>query len=200
MLLVGDTGFELVTSSVSGQNLCLGMRAGVASAACGRSLMSVTVRVGWPTVWPTANRLPLRGVVMRACPRPALFGFLGATSAARSMCGYMNSASRAASTRSCSATNRVRKARDGALFLSSRLEIRACPQFGRAAGSDDKVNHAAGLRCHFAQGRWNLHRRSLWAVASTGRPTAQDLSNNDLTGHGCTYGATKAAHLESLGS
>jgi hypothetical protein len=74
---VGDTGFELVTSSVSGQNLCLGMRAGVASAACGRSLMSVTVRVGWPTVWPTANRLPLRVVVMRACPRPALCGFLG---------------------------------------------------------------------------------------------------------------------------
>ena len=34
MLLVGDTGFEPVTSSVSGQNICLGMRISVASGAC----------------------------------------------------------------------------------------------------------------------------------------------------------------------
>ena len=57
--LVGDTGFEPVTSSVSGQNLCLGMAASVASVACARSPMSARVRVGWPTVWPTGNRLPL---------------------------------------------------------------------------------------------------------------------------------------------
>ena len=40
MLLVGDTGFEPVTSSVSGQILWLGMRGSVASGACGGSPMS----------------------------------------------------------------------------------------------------------------------------------------------------------------
>jgi hypothetical protein len=56
---VGDTGYEPVTFSVSGQNLCSGMRASVASGACEGSLMSATVRVLWPTVWPTVNRLAL---------------------------------------------------------------------------------------------------------------------------------------------
>jgi hypothetical protein len=51
------TGFEPVTSSVSGQNRCLGMGMSVASAACGGSLMFATVCAGWPTVWPTASRL-----------------------------------------------------------------------------------------------------------------------------------------------
>ena len=55
---MGDTGFEPVTSSVSGQNLCLEMRGSGVSGACAGSLMSATLRVGWPTVWPTANRLP----------------------------------------------------------------------------------------------------------------------------------------------
>ena len=49
MMLVGDTGFEPVTSSMSGQNRCLGMRMSVASAACGGSLMVATVCAGWPT-------------------------------------------------------------------------------------------------------------------------------------------------------
>ena len=52
---MGDTGFEPVTSSVSGQNLCLGMRGSGGPGACAGSLMSATVRVGWPTVWPTAG-------------------------------------------------------------------------------------------------------------------------------------------------
>ena len=56
---MGVTGFEPVTSSVSGQNLCLGVRMNVASPACGRSLMSATMRAGWPTV----NRLHLWVVV-----------------------------------------------------------------------------------------------------------------------------------------
>ena len=59
---MGDTGFEPVTSSVSGQNLRSGIKASVASEACARSLMFATMRVGWPTVWPTANRLPPAGV------------------------------------------------------------------------------------------------------------------------------------------
>ncbi len=54
-MLVGDTGFEPVTSSVSGQNFCSGMRRSVASGACAGSLMSAAVRLGWPTVWPTVN-------------------------------------------------------------------------------------------------------------------------------------------------
>jgi hypothetical protein len=53
--LVGDTGFEPVTSSVSGQNLCLGTRGSGVPGACAGSLMSATVRVGWPTVWPTVK-------------------------------------------------------------------------------------------------------------------------------------------------
>ncbi len=57
--LVGDTGFEPVTSSVSGQNLCLGVRASMAHGACAGSAMFAIVRVGWPTVWPTVNELPL---------------------------------------------------------------------------------------------------------------------------------------------
>jgi hypothetical protein len=52
-LLVGDTGFEPVTSSVSGQNLSLGIHGSLASGACAGSLMFATVRAGWPTVWPT---------------------------------------------------------------------------------------------------------------------------------------------------
>jgi hypothetical protein len=50
---VGDTGFEPVTSSVSGQKPCLGMRISVAAAACRPSPMFATVRARWPTVWPT---------------------------------------------------------------------------------------------------------------------------------------------------
>jgi hypothetical protein len=50
------TGFEPVTSSVSGQRLCVGMRASVGSGASAGSPMSATVRSGWPTVWPTVNR------------------------------------------------------------------------------------------------------------------------------------------------
>src|SRR5512133_2341028 len=50
-----DTGFEPVTSSVSGQNLCSGMWWSVASGACAGSLMSATVRLGWPTLWPTVH-------------------------------------------------------------------------------------------------------------------------------------------------
>jgi hypothetical protein len=50
------TGFEPVTSSVSGQRLCVGMRACVGSGASAGSTMSATVRSGWPTVWPTVNR------------------------------------------------------------------------------------------------------------------------------------------------
>jgi len=53
---VGDAGFEPVTSSVSGQNLCVGMRASVGPGACAGSPMSAAVRGGWPTVWPTVNR------------------------------------------------------------------------------------------------------------------------------------------------
>jgi hypothetical protein len=44
-----------VISSVSGQNLCLEIRASVAPGACAGSPMSGTVRVCWPTV----NRLAL---------------------------------------------------------------------------------------------------------------------------------------------
>ena len=58
-MLVGDTGFEPVTSSVSGQNLCSEMRTSMAFGACAGSPMYTTVRVGWPTVWPTVNRFPL---------------------------------------------------------------------------------------------------------------------------------------------
>jgi hypothetical protein len=43
--LVGDIGFEPVTSSVSGQHLCVGMRASVGSGACAGSPRSATVRV-----------------------------------------------------------------------------------------------------------------------------------------------------------
>ena len=46
-----------LTASVSGHNLCLEMP--VAFAACARSPMYASVLVSWPTVWPTANRLPL---------------------------------------------------------------------------------------------------------------------------------------------
>jgi hypothetical protein len=60
-VLVGDTGFEPVTSSVSGQNRCLGMGMSVASGECGGSLMFATVCAGWPTVWPTASRLTSAG-------------------------------------------------------------------------------------------------------------------------------------------
>jgi hypothetical protein len=68
-MLVGDTGFEPVTSSVSGQNPCVGMQASVASEACARSPMSATVRAGWPTVWPTVNRLSFHLVVISAATR-----------------------------------------------------------------------------------------------------------------------------------
>jgi hypothetical protein len=50
-------GVHRLTASVSAQNLCLEMP--VAFAACARSPMYASVLVGWPTVWPTANRLPL---------------------------------------------------------------------------------------------------------------------------------------------
>jgi hypothetical protein len=55
MVYVSVRFMDAMTPSVSGQNLCLGMPANMASAACRRSLMSATVRVGWPTVWPTAR-------------------------------------------------------------------------------------------------------------------------------------------------
>jgi hypothetical protein len=42
---VGDTGFEPVTSSVSGQNLCPGTPASVAPGACAASPVSAAVRV-----------------------------------------------------------------------------------------------------------------------------------------------------------
>ena len=44
--LVGDTGFEPVTSSVSGQSLCLGRWAIVASGACA-GIAYVCRRAGW---------------------------------------------------------------------------------------------------------------------------------------------------------
>ena len=49
------------------------------------------------------------------------------TSAACSVCGYMNSASGVASTGSCQ-RHRVRQASDGALFVLSRSATRACLQ------------------------------------------------------------------------
>ena len=45
LLSEGECDFFL-----SGQNFCSGMRTSVASGACAGSLMSATVRVGWPTV------------------------------------------------------------------------------------------------------------------------------------------------------
>jgi hypothetical protein len=70
-VLVGDTGFEPVTSSVSGQNPCVGTRANVASGACGGSPMYATVRAGWPTVWPTTSRC--RPTVVSAASEQRLY-------------------------------------------------------------------------------------------------------------------------------
>jgi hypothetical protein len=45
-----------LTASVSGQHICLIVRTSVASGARARRQMSATVRVRWPTVWPTVKR------------------------------------------------------------------------------------------------------------------------------------------------
>jgi hypothetical protein len=71
---LGDTGFEPVTSSASEQNFCSGMRTSVASGPCAGSLMSATVRVGWPTVWPTVDVAQFRPLLSRRAPWMALFG------------------------------------------------------------------------------------------------------------------------------
>jgi hypothetical protein len=63
--------YARATVSVSGQNLCLGMPANMGSAARTWSLMSATVRVDWPTVWPTANWLPLCPMIRQRYRRTA---------------------------------------------------------------------------------------------------------------------------------
>ena len=87
----GRYWIEPVTSSVSGQNLCLGMRAGVASAACGRS-PDVGHCAGWlADSLADSEQVAAPGRCMRAYPRPALCGFLWRHFGRRSMCGFMNS-------------------------------------------------------------------------------------------------------------